>query len=404
MCDLIPNHRTIKRLNLAIQHKQQSIIDGGSHVNHMWTIIRMFPDVNYNKLLIALNKHTTVELIHLYGGSNINTLLNLYCQNNKHINWQTIISNPSLPWDFELLSSNTNISIYNIIEHKHLPWDWSLVSIRSDITMELANQDLPWHIGCLYANSYLNWQQLKYEPEWFYISKRSDLKLEWIISNINQEWCWSLISANSNITWDMVIANPGLPWCYKRLSMNTNITWPIVINNPNKPWCIHGLLANPSVIIPEHSISISNKTINVSGLIFLVDHPLTKIPWKHIEANLDLEWDWHEISTHKDININIIRQYIHKPWSWRNLSINSIFTLANIRSNLDLPWSWVIITLRRTISFTDIKNNLDLPWTYHVAYRADMNYAKLLELNMEQYWYYLSKPNWVDMRNKLGAH
>jgi hypothetical protein len=78
--DNLPNQRSVRRLNLAIA---VNVLD--MHVNHIWTIIKLYPVVSYTVEYIATHKHTSLYMIMKYGGSLKRRLTKDYFKYNEYV-------------------------------------------------------------------------------------------------------------------------------------------------------------------------------------------------------------------------------------------------------------------------------------------------------------------------------
>ena len=93
----------------------------------------------------------------------------------------------------------------------------------------------------------------------------------------------------------------------------------------------------------------------------------TNISWSIIENNINLPWDWEEISCNLNINVDILKNNLDKPWDWDNLSRYIIFeNKENFKIFLDLAKNidWDIISENESLTIDIINNNLDKPWEW----------------------------------------
>ena len=71
--------------------------------NHLWTLIKMFPDKKWDWFRISFNPNTTWNIIVN------NPQYNWYCpgiSTNPNITWDIVVNNPQYNWSFSDLSYN----------------------------------------------------------------------------------------------------------------------------------------------------------------------------------------------------------------------------------------------------------------------------------------------------------
>jgi hypothetical protein len=374
---LLPNSRAVARYNQATNSNTDL------HINHIWSIIRMFPNIELAYIAVK-HKHTTLDLIRKYyhGNSKIN-LVNVYCQSNSYVLWQDIQQNHKLPWNWRKLSNCTTISISNIISHTHLNWNWRLVSARPDITWSIVvSHKMDWSTNAL--------------------SKNLAIPIKTILANLNFNWSWKRIILRSDVTLDIILDNIDLPWNWQMISANPNITWKLVISHMEIDWDISLLLENPNVIIPdlENSISFTNSTVIIlyKDITYKFklhsDRYISMIPWNIVESNINIRYDWNKIARYANIPIHVLRADTN--WNWICLSCNPNYTLEVIRVNQDLPWNWDHISNRMPIN--TIINNMDLPWSWYIVFdKPDATMDHIIKSNKHQYWRYIRNIRWQDI-------
>jgi len=125
------------------------------YTNHLWTLIKLFPDKPWDWR---------------------------YISSNPNITWKIIRDNPDKPWSWRDISRNPNITMEIIRDNPNKLWSWKVISINPNITwwMVRDNLDKPW--------------------DWRYISSNPNITMEIIRDNPDKEWDWWYISSNPNIT------------------------------------------------------------------------------------------------------------------------------------------------------------------------------------------------------------
>lgn len=291
--------------------------------NHLWTLIKKFPDWQWDWISVLSNVNTKWHNIiddfplkeSLWNATLVPTLFEdlwTAISRNPNIVLDNVLSHPSLPWYFLSLSRNINIPLWFIKETPHLKWNWGEISSRKDVTWDIVikNPKLPWDIGGL--------------------------------------------SRNENVTFDIVIQNPQLSWNHDLVQVTKNITWNDVINNPNYPWNYQYL----SKIVP---------------IEFVFEHPDFNWNWDRISSLISLEtflkysnfsWDMRGLSRNKNIPFEIVKIYSHFNWDFEQLS--SIVSIDTILNNLDYPWDWMVLSYRMPLNI--IEEHPNWPWVYHESY------------------------------------
>ncbi len=63
---------------------------------------------------------------------------------------------PNKPWDYELLSKNSNITLKYIKDNPDKPWSYEYLSMNPNITMKdvKENPDIEWNYRCLSDNEF----------------------------------------------------------------------------------------------------------------------------------------------------------------------------------------------------------------------------------------------------------
>jgi hypothetical protein len=82
----------------------------------------------------------------------------------------------------------------------------------------------------------------------------------------------------------------------------------------------------------------------------------------YILNNLNLCWDWRELSIHPNITWNIVKNNINLPWSWRWLSRNPIVTWDIVKNNPNKQWSYELLSLNPNITIDIINSNPNKEW------------------------------------------
>jgi hypothetical protein len=328
---------------------------------------------------------------------------------NKIFTWEFIQENLAsenpYPWDWDWdgVSQNPNITweiISNDLKTENpKPWYWYSISTRDFITWEIieSNLDKDWDWSCISYKKFITWENIESnldkDWDWQYISEKiatPDIVQRTLDSNLEIPWDWECISHNDNMTWDFFKKNFDKDLCLYNLSVHPCITWDVIRQNlesidPDEPeitWWnyIHrndNLIQNvPMDLIIKYSDLIDDECwgyLSFSKSITMSD----------ITNNLDLPWDWEEVSNNPNITIDFIKNDLQSPnpkdWNWENLSKNDSISLSDIENNTDLPWDWESISRwKKDITIDFIKNDLQSPnpkdWNWE---NLSMNYFSI---------------------------
>ena len=98
-------------------------------------------------------------------------------------------------------------------------------------------------------------------------------------------------------------------------------------------------------------------------IVSLIITPCTA--WTIIVDNPQINWDWYEITKHKNIDWNIINNNPNYPWVIVAVSLNPNITLDIIINNPDNQWNWYCISSNPNITMDIIIDNPDKPWDWN---------------------------------------
>ena len=218
--------------------------------------------------------------------------------------------NPSLDWDFNVLSKNLNISL-EFIMSTEFPWCWGIISTRSDVNFSI------------------------------------------IMNTPKLPWDWSCLSMNPNITPDDVKNNPGRRWDIRGLSVNSSMipliekSLSITIGTPPRvcQWDTQYLSINPGL-----TTKIATK-------------------YKHIKG-----WRWDYLSSNPAMTLEMIlpfyKEKLFGSHSWMLISMHPNITFQTIKNNPHLPWDYIWMAYNINISLRTIINNDNYNW--HESFMKSM--------------------------------
>lgn len=287
--------------------------------NHLWTLIKLFPNMAWNWERILSNVNTTWDNIvndfplkEYLSNPALDLILHrkfwISISKNPNITLDNIMTRPQGPWYYLMLSKNTNIPLWYIKQNLHLNWGWNEISQRSDVTWDIVinNPTIPWNIKAL--------------------------------------------SCNKNITLDIIIQNSQLAWDQRVVQTKADLTWDYVIKHPNYPW-------------KYNSIS------GIAPIDFVFQHLDFNWNWYVISSKITLEtflkypnfsWNMVGLSGNKNIPFDIVKQYYQLEWGFYDLSFR--IPIEIILNNLNYPWHWGRISQHAPLEV--IEKNPQLPWSY----------------------------------------
>ncbi len=250
--------------------------------------------------------------------------------------WDMILDHPQATWDWEYLSTEKELT--TIIIHSNLPWVWKIVSRRADLEDVKNHIDLPWDwTGISIRVSYENF--MKYEHDF--------------------PWNWRSLSHNNKMGKESIVrAHIDKPWNWDQLSIHEDVaTLAMLRDFPDKPW---GMFA----VTQNHD-------------------------WETIKANLDINWDWHSVSSKKELTREILEQNPDKPWNYGWISWNQdIVTLEMILTHPERNWDWYPISNSPIAIWENIVSH-DLHWDWKSISRWNPYITRnIIDENQDMPWDY----------------
>jgi len=326
------------------------------YTNHLWILLEMFPssaNVNWDYYQLSSNPNLPWEYVaehidkpwHKYRLSqNLNIPINFLIESGifsasglawrEDFTWDIIISNPDIPWDYDIISFNPNITWDIIQANPHPPGgEWDEFSLMS-------NPNITWEIM-------INNFDMQNIEDMEFIGENPNITWDIIIANPNPpfgEWDYWELSYNPNITWDIVQAYPINDWAMDALSGHENITMEIIKNNPNIKWDYAGVVRNPNVSwddITNNPELFSNiLSFYLSGNPNITDNDIINNP----EPFPGKKWDWRIISKNRNISWSTFYKYCNRPkvLSCRVPSWELVICLAD-----EIEWDWEYISTNR---------------------------------------------------------
>ncbi len=283
--------------------------EGGHFVNHLTTLLKLFPDKNWNYLGLMHNPNITYDYI----------LSNSRFDQNSIMSY--IVYNP------------------NIFENSKI--------------MKIINDDLDKYAHVLSYNKKLPFRMVaeNINLHWYHAAMTyNGVDIEFIKNNPYINWNWTALSKSSDVTWDMVKNNPRLPWNYVAMLANPNITLEIVLNNRDIFKDIRLFLANPNAYKSPDFI----KTIMLSNSDLIANYA----PWDIIKQYPELI-DNERFERNKNIPPEMSIKHAHTTYfECANLSTEFIRSIVNLKARH--------LSKCPTLTWRIVADNPDANWDFYM--------------------------------------
>jgi hypothetical protein len=301
MYQLLPNSRAVKRFNLAVNRDIQTSIN--QHSNHLWTLIKLFPDAKWDWQLVMVNRNTTWDIVQTKWSYE-------WVSANPNLKWQTVLDLAHMPWNWRDISANPNISWNDIKNNLDLPklhnaetdWDWNELSLKADWQYIANHLDLPWNFAYLSRSKHVTWDIIKANSSlswyWPHVCVNPNITFEIAINHINDKINWSYLSYNININISIVATNLDLPWDMSIIKQNPTILKEYIeYKFKSGKHKHHRLLDSLDTSLYIYYVTDSNM-IDINHIkMSLSNSPA--ITWKVIYDNKDLPWMFDDLSANE---------------------------------------------------------------------------------------------------------
>ena len=276
----------------------------------------------------------------------------------KSITMKDIEENVDLPWDWNDVCENPNLTIDFIRQFKDIkPLNW--INISKNLSISLTdietNLDLPWNMGSICYREDLTIDFINRHLMRFSVGCIKDMTPRLLRDNprIRIDWRWLCYA--KNLTIDIVLDNLDKPWNWRELTRKFSLE--IIDRYPTLSW--HWL-----VIDEFHTLNIDFVLRHRDRLNIYNSTSNKGITITDIENNVDLGWNWREVSMKEGIKMSFVKQHLTKTLDWYGISCSTSITLKDIEDNIDLPWIWKSVSknLNLTIHFVKKYRNKDWDW------------------------------------------
>jgi hypothetical protein len=143
--------------------------------------------------------------------------------------------------------------LLHVINHPELPWNWDIISANSNITMKdvEANLDKPWnynHMSCnksvtcdfIEKNITENWN-------WCALSWNLAITENFVEKHFDKPWNWECLSENVQLSFDFIEKWIDKPWNFIRLSYRKDFSISLFEKYPTKDWSVSVFFEHPDM-------------------------------------------------------------------------------------------------------------------------------------------------------------
>jgi len=288
---------------------------------------------------------------------------------NNSIPWSVIADNKQLNWKYWNLSRRQSIDWNYVRANIYKDWSWYSLSNHKDFPIDLIGEhnykNINWIRIFREITSSDNHDELmelairagtgRDSETLTYLTRNENpqMNLSWdlIIKYMDKNWDFISLSNKPNIPWHIVIGKPKL-WSWYILSNRNDIDWDFWREHTNLPWDSTAILSNSSA--PWDVIRFYAGKIKITDSIICKISSRPDLDWDFVLENLQLEWNWDELSQHPtfpserivssaEVELRTIRsQIVPFDYLHRYLELNSI-NVEEVKNY----WDWNIIFSRR---------------------------------------------------------
>ncbi len=302
---------------------------GDKFANHLLTLLKLFPDENWNYLELSRNPNITIDYI---------------------------TENLDKDWYPDCLTCNRRFTLTDILNNPKIPWQKNIITY---------NRNIP--------ASYEEWEFILQHPEYKWTYKRlcRNNGLSWDIIVNNLDKFGNYISKNPNITLDIVRNNPQLNWNFYKMSYNSSITLELVEEFINEDWDFWVLVEQKNIINHPRSMEFFYNNLDKIGMRDFSQIATQEI----IEKYPNLNWQHDMLSRNKNITFEFTKKHPEINWNYERFSENPNMNINILLNNLEINWDYSSLSSNLSIKITDIFNHPELPWFYRgLSIRKDLTW------------------------------
>jgi hypothetical protein len=192
--------------------------------------IQSKPDLPWEWDGLSINKCRTITLNDIV--ANIDKPWSwAYLSANSKFTLADIDNSAHLPWQYEFVSKNVNLTLDYVLSNPEKNWNWNLISQNPGITLDdiTSNMDLPWSWLCIACNPNITFEFID-----FVASDRL---------NLDDAYTRQLLSMNPGISINNIIKHKRHPaWDWYYVSWRNDVPLDYIISNPDHDWPSYGKL------------------------------------------------------------------------------------------------------------------------------------------------------------------
>lgn len=384
--------------------------------NHLATLVRMFPDANWNWLTMCTNPwmcDSIIEQIANFGsielrkettigeldGYNIQILT---INNNKTVidftnvsidlirkyhpkkklyglsrtaSWQVIHNNLDLRWMWDQVSVNPNITWDIISSHPELTWDYLEMIGNPNITIDIILDNFK-----KFLSNVRGMLDEGYEEAMLWSNISEKLHLTYEVLKMDLPWNYNSMSDNKTLPMQYVIDHPELEWDLLALAIGGRATREVfnAISGRNLTGYELGTRFDPSEVSDDSNHPF--KWYNISGNPWLTSD--------FVKDNLQKDWNYYALSMNPALNLELA-SLLKDKLNWFLVSQSIWVTLELVLKHPELPWNWYGISLNQNISWQDVAKNMNRPWDWKELSRNQFKRGQCISQNGLSYYKYV---------------
>ena len=353
------------------------LVDKNPNLNWDWPLLGANPNFQIEEIIYLRDKYNKPRKLHLCQNPHFK-IEHVFKYKNEQIDWTDLSAHPNITmdivqehsymrWDSNGLVFNPNLTLEFCQNEKNKPaslWNYLRVEYTDSDQYDCFNNILrnsnitiPGLIQYIKDNKNIDTSYFFNNPNLIISEIQDPLILhefERILSGTN--WCQQYTYQNPNIDINFVNKYKHLPLKWDHLVVKQKITVEDILENSQFPW-IDKWWLNPNVRphhLIKHNITDSNKWDTASKYS----------TFDCISGNLNYPWNWYNLSSNINLNLEFIENNINHPWNWSVLSENPILTIDFVVKNPEIKWDYKKMsknkmTFNKTIQLKNHINNLN---------------------------------------------
>ena len=289
------------------------------HSNPLWSLIKKFPDADWNWVGISQNPNTTYEIV---------------------------IQNLDKPFDFATLASNLKFPVDFLYEAAWIYLNWNGLNPFDKMLFQF-HYNIIEHIVSLSSNLWLTAPFV-----------RNYRNLSWNMYKVTSNICPRTIDINESMMWDADgyydnIHHEPLDDQFDKWSQSSSLIIDLFKANLGEEWNFNELSFNPVVDVE-----------------FLRACPDGDWNWNYLSFNEDIcrmflafpdkPWNYEDLCTNSRLELSIILKYPDRPWNIDDFSSYGNISLKQVQDNNNFAWNYVKLLENPNISFNEFISEFEI--------------------------------------------